>query len=169
MTEAAALVGFGTERKSNCQWKMTGNPRHRACQNPPQSFSAFASAALIPSWTSVWLLHTWCVSPVYFREQKKRLTVLLSFLGWWFFGFHVHSSLHRVAQVLSPLSSCNWWAVLSQQMSFHSAHILVKRDLAARWVCSIFLFQGGWWVKKECVRCVLFITATLKVMELLYS
>lgn len=116
------LLWWGlVERKSNCQWKMTGNPRHRACQNPPQSFSAFASAALIPSWTSVWLLHTWCVSPVYFREQKKRLTVLLSFLGWWFFGFHVHSSLHR-----------EWhkrWA--------HSAAVTGEWCWVSRWVFTV--------------------------------
>lgn len=55
--------------------------------------------------------------------------------------------------------------MLSQQMSFHSAHILVKSDQAARGVCSSFLFMVG--EKRMCETC--FFPATLKVMELLYS
>lgn len=41
--------------------------------------------------------------------------------------------------------------MLSQQMSFHSAHILVKSDQAARGVCSSFLFMVG--EKRMCETC----------------
>lgn len=134
-------------------------------------FGVFASAALIQSQTSVWLLCTWRVSPVSFREQRKGSQCFCSFCDGVFWVPRSFIIPQRAAQVLSPLSGWNWWVVLSQQMSFHSAHILVKSDQATRWVCSSFLFQGGWWVKKECARCGFFfpITAALKVMELLYS